>query len=133
MDTHQWKKLRLVFLLSFAWGVFAFWVPTAADACCVYNHTTHPLAVQWYQKHWDSYPPKWTIEPSNKRCTDGEGGEVDLWLMDAFEKKRITDKVHSAVDDHGWISVYKKSHGRWKVDSKKRGGSMKEEHYLEPR
>jgi hypothetical protein len=95
---------------------------------------TYPLHVEiedtsWYNRHLGT--TSWDIQPSNHRCTDGYGGDVHLYVKDAFGDA-ISRVTGMEVDDHGWISVYKKKSGKWKAVSKKQNGSVKSVKYLRP-
>ncbi len=97
-----------------------------SQACCIYNNSSHPLKVEW------SLFNIWTIAPSNKQCTNGTGGSVHIKLMDGLRQNQISDTKQMDVDDHGWLSVYKKENNRWKIVSKHKDGSIKSIKYLEP-
>jgi hypothetical protein len=122
------KILNRVAILSMMTGLLCsgFWAcPSLANACCVYNNTTYPLHVEIGATSWD-------IQPSNHRCTNGYGGYAQLYVKDAFGRKAISYVTAMDVDDHGWISVYKKKSGKWKAVSKKQNGSVKSVKYIEP-
>ncbi len=97
-----------------------------SQACCIYNNSSYPLQVDW------SLINEWIISPSNHRCTNGTGGHVNISLLDGLRKKELTNVKGVDIDDHGWLSVYKKENNRWKAVSKHKDGSVKSTTYLYP-
>ncbi len=97
-----------------------------SQACCIYNNTTHPLRVTW------TCINDWFISPTHHQCTDGTGGEPKITLYDGLHNYAISTTEYVKIDDHGWVSVYKKENNRWKVVSKHKDGSIKETKYLKP-
>ncbi len=97
-----------------------------SQACCIYNNSSHPLKVEW------STFNDWIISPSNHQCTDGTGGRVKFGLLSGLRDEEISNVEVTDIDDHGWLSVYKKENNRWKAVNKRKDGSVKETKYLKP-
>ncbi len=115
------KKLFLITM------VCAVVVTTAgySQACCIYNNTNYPLKVEWV-----GLLDTWTISPSNHQCTNGTGGNPEIYLLDGLLKTRISEKKHCEIDSHGWLSIYKKESTRWRIVSKDKNGNVKYTYYL---
>lgn len=101
-----------------------------ARACCIYNHTIHPLRAG---SNIDGMHD-WIVHPSNHRCTRGTGDKkVTFWLTPPSESGiPISTTRELWVAKHGWISVYRKHDGRWKAVSHNSDGSVHSTIYLEP-
>ncbi|MCB2193659.1 MAG: hypothetical protein KQI62_18940 [Deltaproteobacteria bacterium] len=119
-----------MFIAAMAAAVFVSLAAAApAPACCIYNNTTLPLQAQSYI----SGMHEWIVQPSTRKCTDATcGKEVTLCLVDALANQAVSTHGKIWVSDRGWISVYKKSGGKWKVVSKTIDGSLHATIYLEP-
>ncbi len=120
------RKMGLAGLAVFTMAII-FSSATAIQACCIYNNTTHPLHVDWGVFN------NWTISPTQHQCTNGTGGKPQIMLLDGLRKNAISSYVFVSIDDHGWVSVYKKENNRWKVVNKRRNGTIKETQYLTPK
>lgn len=99
-------------------------VAAAGQACCIYNHATLPLKVDGPDVG------DWIVHPSNHRCTDGTGGDYFIWVVGPFYKNIMSTTIDISVDDHGWISVFRKEDGKWKVESKDKHGKVKHTEYM---
>ncbi len=97
------------------------------QACCIYNNTKYPLQVD--KTLFGTGP---VVAPSNKYCTDGDSVSAFFYLLDGLRKDRISTMSHQKVDDHGWLSVYKKENGKWRVVNKHKDGTIKSTTFIEP-
>ncbi len=122
MTERSIKKLGLTIMTM----VLVFTTYGLAQACCIYNNSRYPLRVEWNQINI------WTISPSNHQCTNGTGGKVNITLLDGLRKHYISNSRLRDIDDHGWLSVYKKENNHWKVVNKHKSGDVKDTMYLEP-
>ncbi len=105
--------------------VFSLGASGLAQACCIYNNTTHPLQVEQGFHGWD-----FVVPPSNKECRPGESIEANFYLLDAERAHQISTSKKQNVDEHGWLSVYKKEGDKWRVVNKHKDGSIKSTTHL---
>ena len=124
------RNCRRIFVLCLFVLLQAFWAfPAQSEACCIYNNTKYRLFIEI--NRWDGVTDK-VADAYHKRCTKGFGGSVTVYLLDNNKNKYISSSVELNVDDHGWLSVYKKHGGRWKVVNKKKNGEIKDIMFLYP-
>lgn len=107
----------LVLLAALAMGAHS------AGACCFYNHSCYAISVGGPAFDDD-------VAPSNHGCTDGTGGTFSVYVEDPFGNIQ-SETARLPVDDHGWLSVYKKDNNKWKVQVKDKDGNVQKTLYLE--
>lgn len=122
-------KRALVAFLAFG---ALFWSVIAApvQAMCIYSHIDRILEVDLA---WRWSQTRWKIKSGDHKCTQGEGGPVQIRIRDHADYVVSSgDDVDFNVDDHGWVSVQvikRASNGHpseWKFENKNKHGHVKE-------
>lgn len=114
------KYAGTVFILS---ALLWLGIPPAG-ACCFYNHSPIYLEVDGPHVNTD-------ISPSDHHCTDGTGGTFSIVLRD-LSTVQVSSSIYISVPNHGWLSIYGKKDGRWKVTVKDSYGNVIDTEYLQP-